>query len=487
MKGDLRMTDNKLGSQMISGMSWKFAERLGAQGVSFIVSMVLARLLMPEDYGTVAIINIFMSIADVLLTSGLSSALIQNSKAESRDFSTVFYCNLFLSCVLYALLFISAPFLAQAYNLPILKPAIRVFALRLPISAFQTIQSAIISKNMEFKKFFFATIGGTLASAVVGIVLAIKGFGVWALIFQYLTSTCINTIILAILVRWHPKIEFDFQHAKPLINYGWKIMITDLIGTIFNNLSDFVIGIKYNSSQLAFYSKGKQLPMLVRSNIYTTLISVLFPAMSKINSNKHELKELTQKSVKMLSYIIFPLMVGMMSVADNMTIALYSEKWLPIVPFIYIVCIEAMISVVGTVTLQAIKSYGRSDLMLKMEFIKKPIMLVSLLIAMKFGIYAIALTLPLNTILELIINGSVVKRLIGYNLKSQLFDCIPALCYSIIMGIISYSIGYIECNLIVLLILQIVGGFFAYMILSIIFKDTNFLVLKKCIQKMLIK
>ena len=231
-------------------------------------------------------------------------------------------------------------------------------------------------------------------------------------------------------------------------------MITDLIGTIFNNLSDFVIGIKYNSSQLAFYSKGKQLPMLVRSNIYTTLISVLFPAMSKINSNKHELKELTQKSVKMLSYIIFPLMVGMMSVADNMTIALYSEKWLPIVPFVYIVCIEAMISVVGTVTLQAIKSYGRSDLMLKMEFIKKPIMLVSLLIAMKFGIYAIALTLPLNTILELIINGSVVKRLIGYNLKSQLFDCIPALCYSIIMGIISYSIGYIECNLIVLLILH---------------------------------
>ena len=183
----------------------------------------------------------------------------------------------------------------------------------------------------------------------------------------------------------------------------------------------------------------------------------------------------------------YTLMVGMMSVADNMTIALYSEKWLSIVPFVYIVCIEAMISVVGTVTLQAIKSYGRSDLMLKMEFIKKPIMLVSLLIAMKFGIYAIALTLPLNTILELIINGSVVKRLIGYNLKSQLFDCIPELCYSIIMGIISYSIGYIECNLIVLLILQIVGGFFAYMILSIIFKDTNFLVLKKCIQKMLIK
>lgn len=483
MEGGLWMTDNKIGGQMISGMSWKFAERIGAQGVSFIVSMVLARLLMPEDYGTVAIINVFMSIADVLLTSGLSSALIQNSKAESKDFSTIFYCNLFFSCVLYVLLFISAPFLAQFYHLPILKPAIRVFAVRLPISAFQTIQSAIISINMEFKKFFLATIVGTLTSAVVGIALAIKGFGVWALIAQYLVSTCINTVVLALSVRWHPKIEFDFQHAKPLIDYGWKIMLTDLIGTIFNNLSDFIIGIKYTSSQLAFYSKGKQLPMLVRSNIYTTLISVLFPAMSKVSSNADELKVLTQKSVKMLSYIIFPLMVGMISVANNMTIVLYTEKWLPIVPFIYIVCIEAMISVVGTVTLQAIKSYGRSDLMLKMEAIKKPIMLVALLIAMQFGIYAIALTLPLNTILELIINGSVLNRLIGYNLKSQLFDCIPALCYSLIMGIASYSIGYIKCNLIILLILQVLGGFFSYIVISVVFKDANFLLIKKIIQK----
>lgn len=487
MKGDLQMAENKLSGQMISGMSWKFAERIGAQGVSFIVSMVLARLLMPEDYGTVAIINIFISIADILLTSGLSSALIQNSKVESKDFSTVFYCNLFLSCVLYILLFLSAPFLAEAYDLPILKPAIRIFAIRLPISAFQSIQSAIISINMEFKKFFMATIGGTLTSAVVGIALAIKGFGVWALIFQNLTSTFINTIILSISVKWTPKIEFDFRHAKPLINYGWKIMLTDLIGTIFNNLSDFIIGIKYTSSQLAFYSKGKQLPMLVRSNIYTTLISVLFPAMSKVNSNIEELKELTRKSVKMLSYIIFPLMIGMISVANNMTIVLYTEKWLPIVPFVYIVCIEAMISVIGTVTLQSIKSYGRSDLMLKMEFIKKPIMLVSLLIAMKFGIYAIALTLPLNTILELIINGAVVNRLIGYSLKSQLLDCIPALFYSFIMGIISYSIGYIECNLIVLLVLQVLGGFFSYILLSAIFKDANFLVLKDFIQKRFVK
>lgn len=479
---DIVAEKNELSGQMISGMSWKFAERLCAQGVSFIVSIVLARILMPEDYGVVAIINVFMAIADVLLTSGLSSALIQRPKVNSRDFSTIFYCNFLLSCFIYILMFISAPFLAAYYNLPILKPAMRVFAIRLPISAFQTIQSAIISRNMEFKKFFFSTIGGTLISAVVGIGLALNGFGVWALIIQYLTNTCIDTIILALIVRWHPGLEFDVKHAKPLLSYGWRIMLTDFIGTVFNNLGDFVIGVKYTSSQLAFYSKGKQLPMLVRANIYTTLISVLFPAMSKVNSNIQELKALTRKSVSMLSYIIFPLMCGMIAVANNMTAVLYTKKWLPIVPFIYIVCIEAMISVLGTVTLQSIKAYGRSDIMLKMEFIKKPIMIASLLIAMRYGVYAIALTLPLNTILELFINGIVAKRLIGYNLKLQLFDCLSALLYSIIMGSVVFCIGFIKCNTLVVLVLQVVVGIFIYLLISLITRNPNFLIIKQFIK-----
>lgn len=477
------MTEKEnLSGQMVSGMSWKFAERIAAQGVSFIVSMILARILMPEDYGIVAIINVFMAIADVLLTSGLSSALIQNPNANSKDFSTIFYCNFLLSCILYVLMFVGAPFLASYYKLPVLKLAIRIFAVRLPISAFQTIQSAIISKRMEFKKFFFSTIGGTLVSAVVGIVLAIKGLGVWALIIQYLTNTCIDTIILALVVRWRPKLEFDFEHAKPLISYGWKIMLTDLIGTIFNNLGDFAIGVKYTSSQLAFYSKGKQLPMLVRANIYTTLISVLFPAMSKVNSNTQELKLLTRKSVKMLSYVIFPLMFGMLAVAKNMTVVLYTEKWLPIVPFIYIVCVEAMISVLGTVTLQAIKAYGRSDLMLKMEFVKKPIMLISLIIAMKFGVYAIALTLPLNTILELIINGCVVKKLIRYDFRLQFGDCFPALVYSAIMGGIVYCIGLIKYNVLAVLLLQVLAGILVYIFISVVVKDPNFVIIRRIIK-----
>lgn len=479
------MPINNLGDKMVSGMSWKFIERISSQGVSFIVTIVLARLLMPEDYGTVAIINIFMSIADILLSSGLSTALIQNHNASRRDFSTLFYLNLFLSCVLYFALFVCAPFLARIYELPILTSAVRVFAIRLPISAFQTIQNAILSIKLDFKKSFFASIGGTVFSAIIGIILAYRGFGVWALIFQNISSLFINTIILSILVRWHPTLEFDLKHAKPLIKYGFNIMFSDFIGTVFNNLSDFVIGLKYTSTQLAYYSKGKQLPYLVRSNIYTTIISVLFPAMSHVHSNVYDLKSLTRKSVKMLSYIIFPIMVGIISVASNLTIVLYTEKWLPIVPFIYIVCVEAMLSVVGTVTLQSIKSYGRSDIVLKMEFIKKPIMIVSLLISLKYGVYAIALTLPFNTILEMIINGIILNKLIGYKLSSQIFDCIPALVYSLIMGVVSFAIGHLECSNIAVLVLQILGGGLVYLLLSILAKDSNFLILIKFIMNKL--
>ena len=236
------MAETSLKKQIMSGMVWKFAERFIAQGVSFVVSLVLARILMPSDYGIIAIINVFITIADVLLTSGLNTALIQKQDVDELDFSTIFYCNFILGMGLYAILFVAAPFLATAYKMPLLKQAIRVFAIRLPISSFQSIQTAYISRKMDFKRFFFSTIIGTLVSAVVGIVMALKGAGVWALIAQYLTNTIIDTLFLFVTVRWHPRLMFSWKRAKPLIAYGSKVMMTDLIGTIFNNLGDFIVG-----------------------------------------------------------------------------------------------------------------------------------------------------------------------------------------------------------------------------------------------------
>jgi flippase wzx len=469
------VNDQKLKSQMTSGMIWKFAERFAAQGVSFVVSMVLARILMPEDYGAVAIINIFISIADVFLSSGLNTSLIQKRDADDLDFSTIFYLNLGLSLALYLVLFGTAPFIAQAYDMPILKSTIRVFALRIPVSAFQVIQVAYISKKMQFKKFFFATITGTILSAVVGIAMAIKGMGVWALIGQYLTNTVIDTMMLWATVKWIPKKMFSIKAAVPLIKYSWKVMMTDLLGTLCNNLGDFIIGAKYNSANLAYYTKGKQLPQLFRTNIYTTLISVLFPGIAAVNDNMITVKKITRKSVRIMAYIVFPISLGLMAAGDTIIEVLFTEKWLPMLPYVYVMCVETIISVPATIALQPIKAVGRSDLMLKSEIIKKIFFMISTVVAMNYGVFAIALTVPANTLLDLTINTIINKKIINYSIFEELSDCFTAFTLSLMMAAIVVFIGKIELNIYVKVVIQILTGVLSYAGVSYLTKNKEFI------------
>lgn len=464
--------------KIMSGMFWKLGERIIAQGVSFIVSLILARILMPDDYGVVSIINIFISIADVFLSSGINTSLVQKQDADEVEFSTIFYCNLILGILLYFVLYLAAPLLATAYNMPILTSAIRVFALRLPISSFQAIQTAYVSKRMDFKKIFFSTVFGVAISAVVGVWMAVNGYGVWALIVQYLVNTVISTLVLFILVRWYPKMLFSWEKAKPLLKYGTKVMYTDLIGTLFNNLGDFIIGIRYSSSDLAFYSKGKQLPTLIRSNICLTLVSVLFPGLSQVNGEKEKVKELSQKSIRILSYMVYPMMVGLLAVATPVTILLYTEKWLPIVPFVMIVCIEGVLSIPGTIALQAVKATGRSDLMLKAEFVKKPVLLLSLIIAVRYGVYAIAWTLPFNTLIDVVVNGCLTKKTINYSLKELIADVSPAFLMSAVMGTIVYCIAQLSFkSTIVEVCICLATGVIVYVLLSLFSKNREFYIL----------
>lgn len=481
---DNKQNSNKL---IVNGVFWKFSERLVAQGVSFVVSLVLARLLMPEDYGAVAVVTIFIEIANVLLTSGLNTALIQKKEITQEETSTIFYCSLILSAVLYVVMFFAAPTIANAYRLPILIPVTRVFALRLPIAAFQSVQSAMISRNMDFKKSFFSTIGGTITSAVVGIVMAMKGYGVWALIAQYLTSTVADTLILSLVVRWVPTRQFSLKKTMPMISYGWKVMVTDLIGTVFNQLSSMIIGVRYTSTDLAYYTKGKQLPQLLRNNIYTTLISVLFPAMAKVGDDMEAIKKVARKSVRLMSYVIFPMMVGLIVTSDALVKVLYTEKWIQMVPFVCVVCLECMISIVPTVTLQTLKAAGYSDIMLKMEFIKKPILLVSILVAMKFGVMAIALTLPLNTLIDMLLNAYFCDRKIGYSLWESIADIFPALALSGVMGIVVWAVRLLNLATIAELVVQILVGVAVYLLLSAMFKVESFSDVVRTLRERLLK
>ena len=466
------MSDLK--DRMVSATFWKMGERVLSQGVSFIVSLILARILSPDNYGVVAVILIFINIADVLISSGFSASLIQKKEASNADFSTAFYCNLLLGIVLYVLLFFSAPLISLLYQMPMLTSYIRILALRLPIPSFQAIQVAYVSRKLLFKKFFFSTSGGTIFSGILGIILALHGFGVWSLIFQYLCMTIVDTLILFCTIHWHPSRSFSLKSAKELFSYGWKVMATDLSGTVFNNLGNFIIGLRYSTSDLAYYNKGNQIPGMLRSNIYTTLISVLFPGMSRVGDDKQAINRFISKSIRLLSYVLFPIMVGLFVSAKPITGILFSEKWFPMIPYMRIGCVEMMLSISGTVCLQAIKAMGYSSLMFKMEFIKKPIYILSVLLAIPFGVFAVALVIPINTLLELVLNGFVISKLTGYTLRQQFADCIPAFLLTAGMAAIILLLLFLPFNYYVIFVLQVIVGVLSYLVLSFVSNNDSF-------------
>lgn len=474
------MSEITNGKKIVSGMVWRFGEKIAAQSVSLIVSIVLARMLMPEDYGIVAIVNIFIAIAEIFVTSGLGTALIQKKDATQTDFSTLFWCNIVLSMVLYAIVFVASPLIAYFYDMPQLTPVLRVFAIRLPINAINSIQNAYVSRQMDFKKFFFATIIGTIISAGVGISMAYAGYGVWALVGQILTNTVIDTIVLFITIKWRPTFEFSWDSAKPLISYGWKILATDLIGTIFNQLNSFIIGKKYTSKDLAYYTQGRKFPDIINNNISATLCAVLFPAMS-LSTGIEEIKNIRRKCLKMLEYVLFPMMFGLFTVADKLILVLLTEKWVFAIPYVRITCVTAVLGIFGTTLIQEIKAIGRSDITLKIELIKKPIYLLIIVIAMPFGVKAIASTSIFIEVIAFLINVYPVRKFIGFDFKMHALDAVPALLMSTIMCVTIFFVGRLISNNLVCLVTQVVLGGFVYVGLSIISKNESYLYLKKII------
>ena len=268
-------------NKVLSGLFWKFGERISAQLVTFIVSIVLARLLSPDDYGNIALVTVFITIANVFVVNGFGSALIQKQEADNVDFSSVFYANIVFSCILYVIIFLVSPVVADFYASPILCPVLRVLGLRIPVAAINSVQQAYVSRHMLFKKFFFSTLFGTLLSGVVGCVMAYMGFGIWALVAQYLVNTSVDTIVLWFTVRWRPDFVFSFSRVKVLLSYGWKLLLSGLLDTGYTQLRSLIIGKKYTSADLAYYNRGQQYPQLVVTNINTSISSVLFPAISK--------------------------------------------------------------------------------------------------------------------------------------------------------------------------------------------------------------
>ena len=472
---------------VIGNFIWRFAERCGAQLVTFIVSIVLARILDPKDYGTIALVTVFTTILQVFVDSGLGTALIQKKNADDLDFSSVFYFNFIVCIILYVGMFIAAPYIALFYKDTTLTPVIRVISLTIVISGVKGIQQAYVSKNMLFKRFFFSTIGGTIFSAVLGIAMAYMGYGVWALVAQQLSNTAIDTLILWLTVKWRPKKMFSYERLKGLFSFGWKLLISSLLDTAYNNLRNLIIGKLYSSSDLAFYNQGEKFPKVIVMNINASIDSVLLPTMSIEQDNPERIKQMTRRAIKTSTYVMAPLMMGLAFCAEPIVRLVLTDKWIFCIPFLRIFCITYMFWPVHTANLNAINAMGRSDWFLRLEIIKKIVGLAILLSTMWFGVMAMAYSLLLSSVLSQIINSWPNRKLLKYGYLEQVRDFAPGILLAVLMGICVHFVEYMSLPMIVTLVIQIVLGSIIYIVGSAILKLEEFQYLLEMIKSIMKK
>ncbi|KEF38879.1 membrane protein involved in the export of O-antigen and teichoic acid [Schinkia azotoformans MEV2011] len=462
--------NNNTRNTVISSLFWKLLERIGVQGIQLIITLVLARMLMPSDYGIIALLSIFITLSNTIVQRGFTSALIQRKDVDEVDFSTVFIISLMGSLLLYIILFFSAPLIAEFYNYPELSITLRVLALSLPFSAANSVQIAIVSRAMQFRKLFLSSIGSIVCSGSAGILLAFFDYGLWALIAQQISFSIINCFFMAMVVKWRPKLLFSIKKAAGLFSYGWKMLLTSLIDTLYVDLNTIIIGKIFSTQMLGFYNKGKQFPSMLVTSLNGSIQAVMFSAFSRHQDDRLYLKNMMRRSIVTSSFIIFPIMAGLAATADSLVELILTDKWLDSVPFIQLFCAYFALYPIHTSNLQAISAIGRSDLYLKLEIIKKIIGIIILIISIPHGIYAIAIGGIATGVIGAVINMYPNIKLLQYPIQEQLFDILPSLFLSITMGLLVYSILFLKFPVVITIILQVLVGTLFYLGLAKLLK-----------------
>ena len=475
--------DNR--TKVVTNLIWRFFERCGAQLVSFAVTVVLARILDPAEYGPITKVAVFTSILLVFVDSGMANALIQKKDPDSLDFSSVFWFNLSFGALLYALLFLFAPLIARMYHDESLTTILRVLGLTLVVAGVKNVQQAYVSKTLQFRRFFFATLGGTLFSGALGIGMAYRGFGVWALVAQQLANVIVNTVILWFTVGWRPKRMFSLQRLKGLLSYGWKLLGAQLLDTVYLKIYPLVIGVRYTDEDLAFFDRGNHLPNLVVENINYSIDSVLLPVLSDQQDRRETLREMTRRAIRTSSYVMMPMMAGLAACATPLVRLLLTEKWLPCVPFLQVFCVYYAFFPLHTANLNAIKAVGRSDVFLWLEVIKKLLETAVLILTVRIHPFAMALGQLFCGVVSLLINAWPNRRLLGYSYLKQLKDVLPVLTLSLGMAAAVRPVTLLGLPDLLPLPLQIALGVGVYVLGSLLWKLDSFALILSLIQKML--
>ncbi|WP_320886802.1 lipopolysaccharide biosynthesis protein [Bacteroides clarus] len=470
-------------SKTVSGVLWSAVERFSLQGVQFVINILMARLLLPSDYGMIGMLAVFLQISQTFVDSGFSDALVQKKDRTETDLSTVFYFNIVISVLLYVLLFIGAPYIAQFYRMPELTLVARIIMLNLIFSSFTAVPKTILTIRIDFRTQSKISLISAIISGVVGIIMAYKGTGVWALVAQTLLNAILITFLFFCCVNWRPLRIFSKASFQGLFSFGSKLLFSRLIHALYYNLYAIVIGRQYSSIELGYYTRAEQFAIFPSGNINAIISRVTFPILSSIQDDDKRLALAYRKYIRLASFLIFPLMIGLAAIAEPLVSFLLTAKWSGIVILLQILCLDWMLDHLSQINLNLLLIKGRSDLSLRLEIIKKIIATFILIISIPYGIEIMCWGRVLYSVLATYMNSYYTNRLIGLSFKTQMRDVFPSLLLAVGMGItVHWSISIFSSDLLKIIGGSIIGIIF-YVVVSIFLKIEEFkefvLIIKK--------
>lgn len=457
-------------NKAISGLMWKLLEQNGVIVIQFVLQIILARILMPEVYGVVAIASVFIAFANIFVQNGFSTALVQKKEVDDTDLSSVLFFSLGASAVLYLLIFIIAPYISAFFKIAVLTTVIRALSLILVFGAYNSVQLAIVRRKMQFRANFLASSIAVTISGSIAIALAYMNFGVWVLVLQQIMYYIVVSIVLSYLVRWELKFIISLKSLKELFSFGWKVLVLGLVDELFAQFRTLVIGKIFTSSMLAYYDRGKQFPNIFVKSTNGAIQAVLLPVMAQQQDNVVAVKSMARRAIKTGSFIVFPMMVGLAVIAEPLVSILLTDKWLPCVFYLQIHCFIYALWPITTTNQQGLYAMGRSDLVLRSEVIRKCLDLTILLVSMQYGVKGIAIGAALVAFVSLFVYIYPNTHVLQYKIIEQLKDIFSPLLLSLVMGVGVYMVKLLQLPSIPTLVIQVVLGIMLYLGIAKLFK-----------------
>lgn len=467
------MEEKSISSKALKGFSWKFLERVSVQIINFIVQIVLARMLLPEEYGIVALISLFILICDTIIKTGLNTALIQKQDVDALDLSSVFWGNLGVSLILYGILFLGSSAIAEFFKQPLLKTITKIVALNIVVGGVSSVSYALLSKKLQFRKSFLANLINVVVHGVIGIYLAYLGWGVWALVYSTLIATIFYSIAVIVLVGWFPNFIFSGFRLKNLFRFSSKILGVNLMNVFFNNLYTLIIGRFFTSSSLAYYQRGQSIPQTVMTSVDGGLTEVMYPVYSMLQNDKDKLLSTIRSTLKLGLYVTIPLMIVLCMISKPLTIILLTKKWIESVPFMQLSCIICCFWPLSTMN-HAINALGHSNATFKLNVIGKSISIICILVCIPFGAFAIMLGGLISSMISLPILFRFYKKYLNYSFKLFFKDVLPIIKLTGVIAIVLYCELYIPLSNGIILIIQLISGIAVYLIMSYFCKIESF-------------